>query len=53
MADLRREEVGLTLRNHGFLHEALRYPVAPVGTGSGPVPGCAGRSKRYGMGNVK
>ncbi len=26
-----REEVGLATRNHGFLLEALRYPVTPVG----------------------
>lgn len=31
MANLTREEVGLATRNHGFLLEALRYPVTPVG----------------------
>jgi sulfane dehydrogenase subunit SoxC len=31
MTNLTREEVGLATRNHGFLLEALRYPVTPVG----------------------
>lgn len=31
MDNLTREEVGLATRNHGFLLEALRYPVTPVG----------------------
>lgn len=31
MDNLTREELGLATRNHGFLLEALRYPVTPVG----------------------
>lgn len=30
-ANVTRQEVGLATRNHGFLVEALRYPVTPVG----------------------